>query len=340
MVISCNPDPDHKLCSMISWWLDSDGYPIQERDGIKRWFVLKGGDYIWGDSPEELHEKLDTPTYTCKPISFSFISATIQDNPPMLENNQDYLAWLEGLNDVDKARLLHGNWYARPETSSYFKESWLKSADKVPHNAVCVRAWDKAATEYDPKTSNFADFTASIKMYKTLDGDFYISGEFHPDNQESEDIKGRFRKRAGERDRIIEKQAAYDGKECTVILPVDPGSHGKVEYQESAKKLINKGFRVKRDPVATNKSKLTKFMPFASACENGMVYIVRDTFPDKRTLDEFIKELSGFDGERSTRKKHDDWTDSVSSAFNALCAEETIPTFTLPELTRNNPFKI
>lgn len=106
MVMSCNPDPDHELRKMIDWYLDSDGYPIPERDGVIRWFLQLDDEFYWSDSKEDLIEK-----YECDPadpVSFSFISATIYDNPPMLNNNPKYLSKLKALNEVDKAQLLYG----------------------------------------------------------------------------------------------------------------------------------------------------------------------------------------------------------------------------------------
>ncbi len=104
MVMSCNPDPDHKIKELIQWYLDEEGYPIPERDGVKRYFIRQDGEFIWGESPEELKQKYGN----VRPISFSFIGATIYDNPPMLNNNPDYLAFLEGLPELEKAQLLHG----------------------------------------------------------------------------------------------------------------------------------------------------------------------------------------------------------------------------------------
>lgn len=110
----------------------------------------------------------------------------------------------------------------------------------------------------------------------------------------------------GERDQLIEQQAHVDGAEVTIVLPKDPSGAGVVEYQESAKKLISKGFSVKPDAMANNKSKLTKFSPFSSACQNGFVYIVEDSFPNQATLEHFYKELEIFNGERSTATVKDD----------------------------------
>ena len=107
-------------------------------------------------------------------------------------------------------------------------------------------------------------------------------------------------------------------------MPVDPGAHGKVEYMESAKKLSTEGFRVKKDVVAPQKSKLQKFTPFSAAVENGFVYIVDSTF-DPKTKEALLKELEAFDGERSSRTRKDDWPDCVATAFNYLNTARNAP---------------
>lgn len=111
MVMSCNPDPDHPLRTLINWYIDEDGYPIPERDGVVRYFYKIDGEAIWADSKEELAEKTgihDKEQWEAKFLSFSFVSATIDDNPIMDEINPSYRAWLEGLNPTDKAQLLYG----------------------------------------------------------------------------------------------------------------------------------------------------------------------------------------------------------------------------------------
>jgi phage terminase large subunit-like protein len=325
MVISCNPDPDHKIAEMISWWLDEDGFPIEERAGVIRWFILQGGQYLWGDTPEELKA-----TYgdNVKPISFSFIGSNIRDNPRMLEQNSDYLAWLEGLNPIDKARLLDGNWKVRPLNSLYFNRDWCAFADAIPLGSAMVRAYDKAGTAPSDKDKN-PDFTASIGMAKSKDGYYYIFGNYHPKFKDDDsDVLGVFRKTVGERDNIIELQARQDGTDVTIIFPKDPSAAGKFEFIESAKKLQNIGYTVKADPMPSNKSKMVRFAPFASACENGLVKFVISTF-DKNTLNNIYKCLEQFTGERSTRSYKDDIPDCVASAYNAL---NTMKVYTVPKL--------
>jgi len=283
-----------------------------------------------------LIKKYSTGKKKVKPVSFSFLSSTIYDNKICMEQNPEYVDWLEGLNPIEQARLLHGNWKVRPVGANYFKREDLQKAEKIPLEATCCRSWDKSSA-VQTDVEKFPDFTACIKMYKTPTGEFYISGEPHPnchDDYEKE-IYLKFRAKPGRRDNIIKKQAEFDGCDCFVVLPQDPGAAGATEYQESAKKLAQYGFIVKKDPIASNKSKLQKFSPVAAAIENGLVYIVESTFPNKQTLEAFYKELEAFDGERSTRQRKDDWVDTVATAYNFLSKSIVIPKFTLPDCGTN-----
>ncbi len=337
MVISCNPDPDHALRQMIDWYLAEDGYPIPERDGVVRYFIQRDGSYIWGDTREDLGARYDIPEceWEGKILSFSFVSGTIYDNPPMMKNNPSYLAFLEGLNEVDKAQLLHGNWNARAKGASYFQREWLHEVDKVPFDEVCGRGYDFAATERSQVNKN-PDATASVKMYRSKDGYYTITGEYHRDFTDRElNVDGRMLERVGTRNKVMIKQAEYDGVECHVVAPQDPGAAGKQAFTEMAKMFRDEGFIFKKDPCPINKSKLVKFLPFAAAAENGLVRIVRSTFSDK-TYEYLMKELEAFDGERSTTTRKDDFCDSLSSVFNYLCQAKVRQTFVLPTGHNNN----
>lgn len=82
--------------------------------------------------------------------------------------------------------------------------------------------------------------------------------------------------------------------------------------------------------MPTNKSKLLRFEPFSAACQNGLVKVVRDSFPNKATYDAYMNELESFDGQRSTSMKKDDWADATASAFNYISTMKTIKDFVLP----------
>jgi len=326
MVISCNPDPDSWLYPLIEWYLLEDGLPDPKKDGVLRYYVKSGGEFKWSDNEQDLIDKYSTKRSKARPISFTFISSTIYDNPICIAENPDYLDFLEGLNEVDRQRLLLGNWKIRPKGSNYFAREDLSKADRIPRNAICCRGWDKAST-YPSDINPQPDYTACTKMYKTRDGNFYISGEFHDKNHDEQqpEVYGRFRHKPGARDNIIKDQAIYDGPDCKIILPCDPGAHGVAEYIESAKKLSTDGFVVKKDPAANGSSKLQKYSPFSAAVENGFVWIVESTFPNKATLEAFYTEHEAFDGERSSRTRKDDWPDSTATAFNFLNVAKNVP---------------
>ncbi|UZZ63909.1 terminase large subunit [Escherichia phage A7_1] len=329
MVISCNPDPDHYLRKMVDWYLDKDGYPNPEKDGVIRYFVRVDDQYMWGDSVEELKKRYGKK---CKPVSFTFISSTIYDNPPMLINNPEYLAQLEGLNEVDRARLLHGNWDARPQGANYFKRSFLKNVDHLPLNCDKVRSYDKAGTERSTGNKT-PDFTAGIGVARDQDGFYYLFGDYCDEFVDTGDWStgqaGRFCKKAGERDKIILKQAIHDGDDVRIIFPVDPGQAGLSEFTTSSRELLSKGFMVEKDPTPGNKKKLVRFSPFANLAQNGFVRIVEKSFP-MDTLEALLKELESFDGERSTGSRKDDWVDAISSGINYLEKTEIVRAVPIP----------
>lgn len=333
MVMSCNPDYDHKIRELISWYLDEEGYPIPERDGKIRWFIQRGSDFYWADTPEELKEKFGEKA---RPLSFSFVSGLVYDNPPMVANNPDYVAFLESLNEVDKAQLLYGCWNARPKGSTYFERDWLVEVNGIPENTFSCRSYDLSATERS-QVNKYPDFTASIMVSRDTEGYTYLSGNYCPEFYDEEtQAHGRLCKRVGERDNIISKQAQHDGQDVFLVFPIDPGAAGKHQYTEMSKRFIDEGFFVKSDPIPSNKSKLTRFLPFANAAENGLVRIVKNTF-DPVTYSALMKELEAFNGERSTSTRKDDYVDSLATGFNFLAAEYGNLAVAVPLPTINAP---
>lgn len=205
--------------------------------------------------------------------------------------------------------------------------------DKEPPNCKAYRGWDKAASE--PSEANrYPDYTASIKILKDSEGRFYIRGDFSENQRDDKStVYGIFRKRPGERDARIMEQAMWDGDDCTIVLAKDPGAAGEVEYMESARKLMEAGFHVMKDPAPGNSNKVSRFSPFSSAAESGLVSIVESSFPNKETLEAFYKALESFTGEKSTRSKKDDWPDATATAFNAASRGKVLPKFSLPSNT-------
>lgn len=118
---TCNPDPDSWVADFISWWINQEtGFPIPEREGVLRYLIVDGDNYIWGSSQEEvidkawhiLKEQVEKSGIDPKEFikSVTFISGSIYDNKELLTVNPAYLGNLMAQDSETQAALLKGNW--------------------------------------------------------------------------------------------------------------------------------------------------------------------------------------------------------------------------------------
>jgi len=288
MKITCNPDYDSFLRRWVEWYLDPiTGVPLPEKAGVVRYFKRQGDEYIWANSREELIE-----LYGPKGIkSFKFIPANIYDNPPLMENNPDYVDTLESLGRVEKERLLHGSWFARAQDSGYWKKEWVEMIPQRPLRVKKrVRAWDISGS-LPSETYPNPDWTVGVLM--SLDEeDTYIV----------EDVS-RFRDRFQGVFQEIVRCAKQDGTDTQIIIPADPGAAGKAYAQQLVRDLADLGYYSK--VKTTNQNKLTRFAPYTSVSEAGFVKLVTGQWNDT-----YIDELESFDG---SRNKKDDLEKTWSS---------------------------
>lgn len=344
LVGTLNPNVDSWCLPLVEYYLLKDGSPDQDKCGEIRWYVMHNNEMLFGPSedwfkehhPDKVYVHMpnqDEPVYV-RPKRFSYVFFNVFDNPLFLKVNPAYLSELQNLPDHERASQLWGNWYSREKGVSVFRSDWLKKTDFVPKDVHCVRAWDKA---YSDNISKYPDYTASVKMYKDSVGRYYICGEYHEDLiddfKKGEDIiYGRFRKLAGQRNEWMIEQANFDGDDCTIVIPSESGA-GKGEEQEMTKMFIEHGFKVRGAKVGNAKgAKMKRFTTFTSACQNGVVYILEDSFSNKATLRKFLNELENFDGERSTATKKDDWVDAVSDCFLTLCSQKVHRIYSMPSI--------
>ena len=139
---TCNPDPDSWIYNWVEWYLNPEGYPDQDKDGVVRYFVIVDDRPVFADTEEELADAYPDICYQdngdervyIPPLSFTFISGTIFNNPALIKSNPKYLSALKAQSPINRARLLDGNWHARAEGSNYFQRRWLNKLDKVPLN--------------------------------------------------------------------------------------------------------------------------------------------------------------------------------------------------------------
>jgi len=345
---SCNPDSQSWVLKYAMWYLHPVGHPLAgrpdpEKNGVIRYLLRISGDLVWGDTSEELIEKYGNPKLPhdhedqVKPISFQGLFGTVDDNPPLKKSNPLYKSNLEALPRLERERLLHGNWFARPENSSYFDRGTCPELTIAPSDSEftkIVRAYDVAGTLPHDGNRN-TDYFASVKMGKLKSGDYVIL-----------DVV-RTRITFGQWFDHILANAQRDGFNTEIILPEDPNPAAKASIKLLARQIIECGFIVKTR--RSSAGKLDSFRPFAAAAELGVVHIVKNCATDlwnKIVNDNefFYNELENFDGTRkNTEVGHDDMVDCVSLAYLFLAQRFQIPSF-IGKLSENdfsvkNPFR-
>lgn len=119
---TCNPDPSSWVAEFIAWFIDQEtGYPIPERCGQLRYFTSDGGNFVWGDSRQEVVDKcphiFNDPALLKTGIdplslvkSMTFIAGSVYENKILLSADPRYLGNLLAMDEEEKARLLDGNW--------------------------------------------------------------------------------------------------------------------------------------------------------------------------------------------------------------------------------------
>lgn len=330
MWVSCNPDPDSFLFDWVSWWLYPEGHPQYglpdpEKNGVTRYLLRFNGSLVWGDSYDELFQKYkrhdipDDHDEQPTPISFQVLLGTIYDNPTLMRTNPGYKASLEALPDVERRRLLLGDWTAREEGSTYFQRSWCEEPTEEPPASEIVRtvrAYDFAGTLKSDSNPS-PDYTACAKISKLKNGDYFVH-----------EVR-RARMLFGDWEKFVIKNGEQDGKDCEIIIPLDPGASAKVATGLLTRSLSEKGYRVRT--MKTTQSKLDRFRPVSSLAMNGHVKILKGCAYDEenniQANNAFLyKELEAFNGKRRGGESgHDDMVDSISDAIAILAVRRTIP---------------
>lgn len=295
---TCNPDPDSWVAKFIEWWIDNDtGYPIKERSGRIRWMIRRDEIIYWADSKEELWERFDLQTEEERdePKSVTFIASSVFDNQELLKVNPGYLANLKAMAEVERERLMKGNWKIRPAAGLYFKRNQIgEILSTVPADVDrWVRGWDLAATSEDENGE--AAFTAGVLMGKRKNGRYVIADVVNV-RESASDVR-----------KTIKFNAMNDlqkYKRVKIRLPQDPGQAGKAQAQSYIKFLS--GFDVVA--IAESGSKETRAEPMAAQWQAGNFDIVAGDWNEV-----YLHQLENFPA-----GKFKDMVDASSSAFAQL----------------------
>jgi predicted phage terminase large subunit-like protein len=309
---TCNPDADSWVAKLVDWYIDPQtGYPIEERSGAIRYFYRVNKKLHWGNTKEELMIEFPDLAEIAPPKSFSFISATIYDNPILLETNPQYLQNLLSLHPVEMERLLRGNWKIKYEAGTIFNRQWFEVVGSVPSGGTTVAFWDFAATSAAVATKS-SFYSVRTKMY--LHQDTYYVLDCHWEQVS-----------ADQGDASVVKIAYQDGRDCKVRWELEGGSAGK-RYEASLRKQLA-GFDAKG--VKPLGDKVTRALPMALAAKQGKIKLLRGAWNDQ-----FLAAVHEFDG--SKKPLTNDIVDSADGAFGELGVSAPKGMFVGGKI--NNPF--
>jgi predicted phage terminase large subunit-like protein len=292
---SCNPEPGW-LADFLAWWIDDEGYAILERSGKIRWMVRENDVTYWSSTREELAREHPNST----PKSVTFVVSTVYDNEILLSKDPSYLANLQALSYVDRARLLGdrhrgGNWKIVPAAGKVFNKSWFEIVNAAPAGMTIVRFWDLAATTKKIKKDD-PDFTASVKMGKK-GGNYYIldctADQIDP----------------GKTDRTMKNQASQDGPSVAQRWEQEGGASGKRDNVHIASNLAG----YDGVGVPPQGDKITRAKALAAQSLAGNVKLLRGPWNEM-----WLNHMHG-----QPDLPHDDIMDASSGAFNELVTMET-----------------
>lgn len=304
MRATCNPDVDSWVAEFISWWIDQDtGYPIPERSGQIRWMVNINDVITWFSTREEgvkfaLGQGIAPKTAEKLPKSVTFIASKLEDNKILMESDPGYIANLLAMTEVDKERLLNGNWKIKAAAGKYFLRGQVRMIDRLPDDVVMwCRAWDLAATDEDEDGD--ADFTAGVLMGLRRTGTVVVA---HVINQ---------RIKAGDVEKLVLNTSISDrakfGFQYVVRMPQDPGAAGKTLAAHYVKLLT--GFNIKIVPVSGSKE--LRATPLAAQWQNGNIEVLIGDWNDG-----YFSQMESF-----PESKHDDMVDASSDSFTELTGD-------------------
>lgn len=221
-----------------------------------------------------------------------YIPSGLVDNPYVDINA--YRAALANLDEVERARLERGDWYAE-DTGSKFKKEWFNKIidrSEVPSDIQLWRYWDLASTIPSERNPD-PDWTAGA-LCGMHEGFLYV---VHVE---------RFRKDPAGVEKAIQHMAQVDGVDVKIRMEQEGGASGKNTIDHYSR-FVLLGFDFDGHP--TNRNKETRADPWAAKAKRGEVILVRG---DWHT--EFLDEAGGF----PETSPHDDQIDAVSGAFECI----------------------
>jgi len=316
LIATANPSMTCYLYQFVKPYLDLEtGIPKPELSGIERYYATWGGVTVIADTKEEL---IATYGDGIKPQTYTYISATVRDNPIMKVLNPAYVERLENLKRTERERLYLGSWHAKEEASQLWRSAWVPIVNEIPEElSVIVRGYDLAATVPSESNPN-PDWTCGVKVGKgKVTGHYYILDAY------------KFRDRPDGVLKQIIAIAIEDGADVKIVLPKDSGAGGSVAHAYYRKVLAENGIPTQSSVMSGHSGKVARFSPFSSLCESGNCSMLAGEWNNW-----YIACLEDFTGRRGG---FDDPVDATSDAANTCMKSQSMPIFSITPITQSSP---
>ena len=267
-----NPDADSWVYKWVRPFLKEDGKtPDPDKCGELRYFTITNGELVWVG--EGWRDEDGNP-----PKSFTFIPATLDDNPALLEKNPRYKSDLRAQSEHVQDRLLRGLWVTERK-KAMFRNHLIRhiKPDEVPDGLTWARYWDLADTEVDeadqdPTSPDGPDWTAGAK------GALWQPGEdsewYDPVREDPIMIVADcdyFQLEGDQKDSRMLLRAQEDGHACWVGFEVEGGSSGKYVGRDYEEGLFEKWNTYPDRPTG---DKVERAKPWRRLAERGRVWLV------------------------------------------------------------------
>lgn len=309
MRATVNPDATSWVRKLVDWYIGPTGHALPERSGVLRWLARRGDDTLQFDTQVEAQAFCSAlPSVNGRrpsPISFTFISAQLNDNLELLKNDPTYGDRIAMQDAVTRARLLDGNWDAVHGGGAVFKREWFDTWDEIPTAQKIYqssRGWDFAGTAPTPQYPD-PDWTRGVRLDYLRSGKLVVS-----DVASCRDTEGGI-------DELVIATVKADGPGVTQCLWQDPASAGKA-YASRMVALIHRALpSCHVDVIVQSKDKLTYAQPWSAfldprTCDG----IRRGVILNRAWTLGYLAELEAFPGKGAKK----DQVDATSRAWGVL----------------------
>jgi hypothetical protein len=223
MRLTTNPDETHPLAEWVSWYLDDEGYPRQDRSGrvIYTMRSTKDDRRLFGETPEEVAELAGSDPG--RATSFSFIASTSADNAAI--DSDEYGAMFAGLTMAEREKLEFGCWKPTSTLGGMLSsDKWRTVTKPVASITTRIRAWDFGASRPRPDYRD-PDYTFAPLVLWDAHGRWYVT----------EPVA--WREEPDDTERLFEETVLADGLHVIQALEIEPGAGGKSFAHSMARRI-------------------------------------------------------------------------------------------------------